>query len=368
MRSILIGLILIISGYSFAGTDSLSTTSKRAHRNKKSDSQPRLIEQMTDAQLTNLVDRMFEATYIPPDLWEQVMLETARRNLCKINRTGVNIEPSCSSYQAGNLMIQKMCPQHVEPSDSNSMLIFPATNYYDDWDEDLSCVFRDKFKIDTTYIIELENSEFGCYKMPAWGPLSSPFGWRHNRYHKGVDIQLRKGDSITCAFDGMVRLAKKKGGYGNVVVVRHFNGIETVYGHLSKISVHEGDVVSSGDLIGLAGSTGHSTGPHLHFEMRFLGDPIDPQYFISFDYGRPLYNTVCLKKNKNGLLSAYHPETEFHMVERGETLTKISAHYGISIKKLRQLNGWAPKQYIKLRSGMMVRVQEADRLESASFK
>jgi murein DD-endopeptidase MepM/ murein hydrolase activator NlpD len=257
---------------------------------------------------------------------------------------------------------------YVAPIDSSYMHILPANDLYDEWNEDLTHVFKDEFKRDTTYKIELENYEVGCYEMPAWGPLSSPFGWRYNRYHKGVDIQIRKGDTIRNAFDGMVRFAKKKGGYGNAVIVRHFNGLETVYAHLYKINVQEGDVLSSGDIIGLGGSTGHSTGPHLHFEIRFLGMPVDPQYFISFDYGRPLYNTVLLKKNKNGLLAAFHPETEVHVVEKGETLSKIAMQYGLSISSLRQLNHWAPKQYIRLKKGMMVRVKLSDFHESASSK
>jgi murein DD-endopeptidase MepM/ murein hydrolase activator NlpD len=240
------------------------------------------------------------------------------------------------------------------------MFLYPAAVYYNnEWDEDISTLFKDQFTLDATHTLELENSENGCFNMPSWGPLSSPFGWRNNRYHKGVDIQLRKGDTVTCAFDGMVRFAQKKGGYGNVVIVRHYNGLETVYGHLYKIKVTEGQVVGSGDLIGLAGNTGKSTGPHLHFEVRFMGAPVDPQYFISFDYGTLLYNTVVFKKNKSGLLSAFHPDTEFHTVEKGDCTSTV---------KLRQLNSMAPKQYVRLKAGQVLRVRDIDHSESAFSK
>src|ERR1051326_7385674 len=250
-------------------------------KNKKDNSSP-LIQKMSDEQLMLLIDHMFEASNMPSDLWNEVMMETAKRNLSKLNRKEFDGDLSA---EVGKLFIEKITPEVVDPIPNSEVMLHPASNYYGEWDEDLSNLFKDEFSADGNYTLELENSEYGCFKMPSWGPLSSPFGWRHNRYHKGIDIQLRKGDTITCAFDGMVRFAQKKGGYGNVVIVRHYNGLETVYAHLSKIKVQEGDVVGAGDLIGLAGSTGHSTGPHLHWEVRFMGAPVDPEYFLSLDYG-----------------------------------------------------------------------------------
>jgi murein DD-endopeptidase MepM/ murein hydrolase activator NlpD len=246
------------------------------------------------------------------------------------------------------------------------MFLVPAANYYGEWDEDISSLFKDEFTLDATYTLQLENEEVGCFQMPSWGPISSQFGWRHNRYHKGIDIQMRKGDTIRCAWDGRVRFAKKQGGYGNVVIVRHYNGLETVYGHLSKIKVKEGDVVGAGDLIGLAGSTGHSTGPHLHWEVRFKGAAVDPEYFLSLDYGNLMYNTVEFHKNKSGLLAAFTPDEEFHTVKKGETLAEIATHYATTTKKLRELNGKEPKQYWKLKEGMVLHVREIDHTDTAS--
>ncbi len=346
--------------------DSLQTH-KKPFLNFKKDKRSPVIEKMSDEQLMLLIDHMFEASFMPPDLWSQVMMETAKRNLSKITRDGFQIDQTC--YQSVALHIEKLMPDSVAPlADPSMMFLFPASNYYsDNNEEDLTTLYKDEFTFDASYTLELENSEVGCFTMPSWGPLSSPFGWRHKRYHKGVDIQLRKGDTVVCAFGGMVRFAQKKGGYGNVVIVRHYNGLETVYGHLNKINVEEGQVLSSGELIGLAGNTGKSTGPHLHFEVRFKGAPVDPQYFISFDYGRLMFNTVTFKKNKSGLLAAFHPDTEFHTVEKEDTFAGIASRYNTTTTKLRKLNNLSSRQYIRLKAGQVFRVRELEnQLESAS--
>ena len=128
-----------------------------------------------------------------------------------------------------------------------------------------------------------DSSEF-CF--PVRGVKTSPYGWRWQRGHHGVDIALRTGDAVHAAFGGTVRVASRMGGYGNCIVVRHPNGLETLYGHLSKINVRPGQQVSAGEVIGLGGSTGNSTGPHLHFECRFLYQTFDPEWILDFaNYG-----------------------------------------------------------------------------------
>ena len=126
----------------------------------------------------------------------------------------------------------------------------------------------------------IQDSNDFCF--PVKGVKSSSYGWRWHRGHHGVDIALRTGDPIHAAFGGTVRIASRMGGYGNCVVIRHPNGLETLYGHLSKIDVHTGDQVAAGDIIGLGGSTGNSTGPHLHFECRFLYQTFDPEWILDF--------------------------------------------------------------------------------------
>lgn len=126
----------------------------------------------------------------------------------------------------------------------------------------------------------LKGNEKFCF--PVKNIITSPYGWRWNRPHRGVDVRLKMGEPVHCAFNGVVRIARPMGGYGNLVVVRHYNGLETVYGHLSKINVKPMQVVAAGQVLGLGGSTGHSTGPHLHFEVRFQYEPFDPEWILDF--------------------------------------------------------------------------------------
>lgn len=126
-----------------------------------------------------------------------------------------------------------------------------------------------------------DTSDF-CF--PVRNSKTSNYGWRWNRGHHGVDIRLKTGEPVRSAFGGVVRIAGRMGGYGNCIVVRHPNGLETLYGHLSKINVHPHQAVAAGEIIGLGGSTGNSTGPHLHFECRFLYQPFDPEWILDFDH------------------------------------------------------------------------------------
>jgi murein DD-endopeptidase MepM/ murein hydrolase activator NlpD len=130
--------------------------------------------------------------------------------------------------------------------------------------------------------------------MPVQGRVTSNFGPRRYRIHKGTDIDLETGDTIICAFDGVVRVAEYSGGYGNVVVVRHFNGLETIYAHLSKMEVRPGTPVEAGSLLGLGGRTGRATGSHLHFEVRYMGLAIDSRLFMDYETGTLRDNELCL--------------------------------------------------------------------------
>ena len=121
------------------------------------------------------------------------------------------------------------------------------------------------------------NEKF-CF--PYKGLKTSGYGWRWGRPHTGLDIALKTGDKIYAAFDGVVRVAKFNGGYGNMVLIRHYNNLETLYGHMSEIKVKPGQKVKAGEVIGLGGSTGRSTGPHLHFECRLLYACLDPEWIV----------------------------------------------------------------------------------------
>jgi murein DD-endopeptidase MepM/ murein hydrolase activator NlpD len=128
-------------------------------------------------------------------------------------------------------------------------------------------------------LLARDSADF-CF--PVCNPKTSNYGWRWQRGHHGVDIGLNTGDPVHSAFAGVVRVASRMGGYGNCVVIRHPNGLETLYGHLSKINVQPNQPVAAGEVIGLGGSTGNSTGPHLHFECRFLYQTFDPEWILDF--------------------------------------------------------------------------------------
>src|SRR6185437_7595919 len=121
----------------------------------------------------------------------------------------------------------------------------------------------------------------GSFSWPVTGTITSPFGWRSNPFggapdfHPGLDIAAPMGTTVTAAASGTVMLAQWYGGYGNFILIDNGGSISTGYGHLSAIYVSVGQTVQRGQAIGAVGSTGHSTGPHLHFEVRFNGKPVD---------------------------------------------------------------------------------------------
>lgn len=121
------------------------------------------------------------------------------------------------------------------------------------------------------------------FALPVEGEQTSGYGWRWGRMHYGIDIAYCNRDTTRSMFDGVVRYSKRgsNGGYGYLCIVRHFNGLETYYAHHRKLLVEEGDTLNAGDPIGIVGSTGNSTGPHLHLEIRFLGVPINPEELMS---------------------------------------------------------------------------------------
>lgn len=135
-----------------------------------------------------------------------------------------------------------------------------------------------------------------CY--PVDGTMTSGYGWRWGRSHNGIDIAYNNRDTTRSMFPGVVRYSRRgwNGGYGHLVIIRHFNGLETYYAHHRKLFVGQGDTLQAGDAIGLVGSTGHSTGPHLHLETRFLGVPIDPELIINLDDSTLVSDSINLIK------------------------------------------------------------------------
>lgn len=199
----------------------------------------------------------------------------------------------------------------------------------------------------------IENGHLSFFSIPFEGVITSNYGYRDGKIHRGIDIDLNKGDKIHAAFDGKIRLARFQGGYGNVVVIMHPNGLETVYAHLSRLKVKAGDIVQSGQVIGLGGSTGHSTGSHLHFEMRFRGHALNPGLIVSFQENKLYYHTITIEKTEHSL-TAFPSNSHLHKVKKGDSWPIIARKYGISISELLVLNGTGTRFYLK--AGQQLRV------------
>lgn len=229
----------------------------------------------------------------------------------------------------------------------------PATSFYEDFDESTVFNITPDTEFPESQIINIESDSLGTYHHPKVGPVNSKFGWRDGRMHKGIDINLHKGDAVVAAFDGMIRIAHAKGAYGNVIIIRHYNGLETVYAHLSKIKVKPGQVVMAGQLIGLGGSTGRSSGPHLHFEVRFKGQALNPSSIISFTDNKTFNDSIIIKKSRYGIC-AYPSNATLHTIERGDTWYEVAKRYGLSMKELCVLNGTEKRYYLKI--GQKLRV------------
>ena len=215
------------------------------------------------------------------------------------------------------------------------------------------------------------------YHCPFIGDIHprGKFGPRRGRRHQGVDIPLKTGDPVYATFTGKVRMSKYFGGFGNLIVIRHENGLETFYAHLSKRNVEVGDWVNAGDVIGLGGSSGRSTGPHLHFETRYNGFAFDPQWLIDFKTGELRHRLFVLKKKYFNIYSNYeqdfedemknHEEDEaedaekaamkYYTIRSGDTLGRIAINNGTTVKELCRLNGITPTT--TLRIGRRIRVR-----------
>lgn len=204
------------------------------------------------------------------------------------------------------------------------------------------------------------------FVMPVYSNVTSNFGHRGGRPHNGIDIDLNTGDTVVSAFDGIVRMSKYYFGYGNMVVVRHQNGLETLYGHLSKVTVEPGQSIKAGECVGLGGNTGHSSGSHLHFEIRFLGQPIDPAKIISFDSFSLVNHEITIdetifnsnrvvkkqKSDKTHIKSTTKPKV--YVVRKGDNLSVIARKNKTTVSKLCKKNGIKPTT--KLKPGKKLKV------------
>ena len=254
----------------------------------------------------------------------------------------------------------------------------PASALYPEWNN----VYTTRYgvEIPEEYKIDLRG-----FHMPTENRLvTSHFGYRKtfHRNHYGTDIKCYVGDTIRAAFSGKIRVVAYEGkGYGRYVIIRHSNGLETLYGHMSKQLVKEDQMVRAGDPIGLGGNTGRSTGAHLHFETRFLGRFIDPEKMFNFemqDVKGDCYlfraNGSCVLMNGNTVLAVNEteevaenkeeesrnfqqqkiavqkakPRTHIHKVQKGESLFSIAKKYKTSVSELCRLNGITQKSTLRV--------------------
>ncbi len=214
--------------------------------------------------------------------------------------------------------------------------LYPGFDIYPNWNNETvkytDAIIPDKYVFDLT-----------DFCMPTTHDrITDVFGYRprRRRSHYGLDIKVYIGDTIRAAFDGKVRIVKDQGrrrGYGKYIVIRHDNGLETVYGHLSKQLVKPDQLVRAGDPIALGGNTGRSTGSHLHFETRFLGIPLNPAQMFDFEKQDIVADTYTFQKagtssSKSGSKGLYYK------VKKGDTLSRIAARQGTTVQRLCELN------------------------------
>ena len=251
----------------------------------------------------------------------------------------------------------------------------------------------------TIHLTEPSKGRKFCYPTPEHSRLSSHFGGRRRRWHYGVDLAMPTGEPIYAAFDGIVRISKRNKSYGNLVVIRHFNGLETYYAHMSQLDVNPGDTVRAGAVIGLCGNTGRSYGSHLHFEIRYMGKAMNPEYVVDCIEHKLRSDEIVLSPawfTKKGSSHASpspgdiarinsHDGTatndastvaqsqqrdpskpkptantsssgaKYYKIRSGDTLSKIAARNGTTVRKLCQLNGI--KETTILQIGRRIRVK-----------
>lgn len=243
-------------------------------------------------------------------------------------------------------------------------LVSSELNLVQSWDNNV-CFTSDRkndlSKLKDTLWLCVSDSMQNDFVIPHAGYVTSRYGYRKGRYHNGIDIGLNTGDTVRAAWSGKVRYAKyNDGGFGNLVIIRHENGLETFYAHLSKNIVFPNDEVKAGDPIGLGGNTGRSFGPHLHFEVRFYDAPLNPEEMIDFAAKQVKDPNLLVHRGlfrPGAKPSDYyedhgHSHTEnvaavvrpvatkkYYKVRSGDTLSEIAAKNNTTISKICKLNG-----------------------------
>ena len=219
-------------------------------------------------------------------------------------------------------------------------------------------------------LTDLEHGQYFVFPTPSYAIPTSHFGPRRRRFHYGLDLAMHTGEPIYAAFDGVVRFSKYNSSYGHLIVIRHDNGLETYYAHLSKRHVTPGTRVKAGEEIGLCGNTGRSRGSHLHFEIRYNGNALNPENVISCETRTLIAPTLTLTRDsfrkvaKPGASNTstqrshagnYSSDGKYYKVRTGDTLSRIAKRNGTTISKLCKLNGL--KESSVIRPGQKLRIR-----------
>ena len=225
----------------------------------------------------------------------------------------------------------------------------------------------DMSEMPKSVVIDLVDS-LTSYHCPYQGSVHprGKYGPRRRRQHQGVDLPLKTGDPVYATFCGRVRISQyNRGGYGNLVIIRHDNGLETYYGHLSERLVEPNQWVEAGQIIGLGGSTGRSTGPHLHFETRYYGQSFDPERLIDFKNGTSFFSIYSnagqdfedeiANEEQDKKEAAEKAAMKYYKIRSGDTLGGIARRYGTTVTNICRLNGI--KSTTVLRIGRSLRVR-----------
>ncbi len=205
--------------------------------------------------------------------------------------------------------------------------------------------------------------------------ITSRFGWRNGRGHNGIDIDLITGDSIFSMFSGVVRFARYSTGYGKTIVIRHYNGLETVYAHLSKYTVKPNDTVKYGQHIGYGGMSGNARGSHLHLGIYYNGIAIHPEYLFEFSktnkiraqeiwvtdkwthsylHNHKKQSTLNLFTTKEEALKSYKNRKKTYIVKRGDTLSKIALKNNIPITTICKTNYIKSSSILKIGQKLII--------------
>lgn len=238
----------------------------------------------------------------------------------------------------------------------------PAMDSYTGWDMKKIHPYEQRIDsiADSTLLILTDGDDCFFHPPTRSNLTTSGFGirrWgRRYKFHYGEDLKLSIGDPVYSIFDGVVRIAQFSSSYGYVVVVRHYNGLETVYAHFSKLLVVPGMSIRAGEPIGLGGSTGRSTGPHLHFEVRYKGVAFNPAKIIDFSSNTLKTDSLYIDMNLFDHIKEVKKinAAKYHKVKPGENLGSIARKYGTSVKAIQRLNGM---RGTSIRAGKSIRVR-----------